>query len=71
MPVMDGFTATREIRTFESTHNKPMVKIVALTALGSATAQQEAFECGCDVFLTKPVSLKGLRKVFDEIKTTE
>ena len=70
MPVMDGFTATREIRAYELAHQKPMVKIIALTALGSAKAQQEAFDCGCDVFLTKPISLNGLKKVFD-IETTE
>lgn len=44
--------------------------IIALTGLGSASAQQEAFTSGVDLFLTKPVRLKELTKVLDGIKKT-
>lgn len=61
MPVMNGFTATSEIRAHErATHMQP-TKIIALTGLGSAGSQQEAFASGADLFLTKPVSMKALK----------
>ncbi|KAK6541325.1 hypothetical protein TWF694_007144 [Orbilia ellipsospora] len=64
MPVMDGFTATREIRAFEVDMGivNP-VKIVALTGLGSSESEKEAFNSGMDMFLTKPVSLAKLKKL--------
>jgi CheY-like chemotaxis protein len=66
MPVMDGLESTRKIRTFEfSTRSRPSI-IVALTGMSSASAQQEAFASGIDIFLTKPVRLKELKKIFEE-----
>ena len=62
MPVMDGFEATREIRTFERTFciAKPS-RIIALTGLTSGKSQEEALASGVDLFLTKPVQLKTLK----------
>ena len=50
MPKMNGFEATRLIRSFEQQHNIRPAHIVALTGMGSATAQQEAFSAGVDLF---------------------
>jgi CheY-like chemotaxis protein len=61
MPVMNGFAATSEIRSFERSMHMPPTKVIALTGLGSAGSQQEAFASGADLFLTKPVSMKALR----------
>ncbi|KAI8274939.1 hypothetical protein K4K56_001608 [Colletotrichum sp. SAR 10_98] len=63
MPVMDGFEATREIRVFETRKNIPRCQVFALTGLASASAQEEAFASGIDLFLTKPVKLKELSKI--------
>ncbi|EMC97329.1 hypothetical protein BAUCODRAFT_88051 [Baudoinia panamericana UAMH 10762] len=71
MPVLDGFEATRQIRAFEEKHNIKPAHIIALTGLGSASAQQEAFSSGVDLFLCKPVRLKELTKVLAEIKSSE
>lgn len=71
MPVLDGFEATRRIRSFEQQHNIAPARIIALTGLGSASAQQEAFNSGVDLFLTKPVRLKELTKVLATIKEAE
>jgi CheY-like chemotaxis protein len=38
-------------------------KVIALTGLASAEAQQEAFSSGVDQFMTKPVRLKELGEV--------
>lgn len=65
MPVMDGFEATREIRVLESQRSLSRCQIFALTGLASASAQEEAFASGIDLFLTKPVKLKELSKILE------
>ncbi|KAJ4385396.1 hypothetical protein N0V93_009824 [Gnomoniopsis smithogilvyi] len=66
MPIMDGFEATRRIRAFEreSRALKP-ASIFALSGLGSAEAQREAFASGIDLFLAKPVKLKELSSILE------
>jgi two-component system cell cycle response regulator DivK len=51
MPVLDGWQATREIKTDPNTKHIP---VVALTAHAFEDAKQEAREVGCDGFVTKP-----------------
>lgn len=64
MPVMDGFEATRRIRAFERETRTPWpAAIFALSGLGSAEAQREAFASGIDLFLAKPVRLKELSSI--------
>ncbi|KAI6884704.1 hypothetical protein KC334_g15969, partial [Hortaea werneckii] len=71
MPVLNGFEATRLIRAFEQQHGLHPAHIIALTGLGTASAQHEAFSSGVDLFLTKPVRLKELSRVLEEVKKTE
>lgn len=68
MPVMDGFEATRQIRAFERSNDLTPATIIALTGLGSAEAQEEAFVSGIDLFLTKPIKLDKLTKSLNEIR---
>ncbi|ODA80870.1 hypothetical protein RJ55_03830 [Drechmeria coniospora] len=63
MPVMNGFEATCLIRQHEKETQLPACAIFALTGLASASAQKEAFACGIDLFLTKPVKLKELSQI--------
>ncbi|KAK1585410.1 hsp90-like protein [Colletotrichum navitas] len=65
MPIMDGFEATRRIRALEMEQGLTRCHIFALTGLASASAQQEAFASGIDLFLTKPVRLKELSKILE------
>ncbi len=60
MPVMDGYTATRKIKSID-----PDVPIIALTANAFEMDNAKAAEAGCDGFLTKPVQSSQL---FAEIK---
>ncbi|KAJ5360803.1 CheY-like superfamily [Penicillium concentricum] len=61
MPVMDGLESTRQIREFERTLKpKSHVMIAALTGVAQADMQRDAIGSGMDLFLTKPVRLKGL-----------
>jgi signal transduction histidine kinase/CheY-like chemotaxis protein len=65
MPVMDGVTATREIRKFEKQHGiQPPADIIALTGMGEESdIKEEAQEAGCTSFLTKPVKFQVLREL--------
>jgi DNA-binding response OmpR family regulator len=58
MPVMDGFTACKEMRERETTRYTP---ILFLTALGEEEHVQEGIQCGADDFLAKPVHADELR----------
>lgn len=55
MPVMNGFTATREIRKFNSE-----IPIIAITASIFSSYEENAYSCGCNDFLAKPINLKSL-----------
>ncbi len=62
MPVMDGFTATREIRRLGNT--KP---IVALTANVMKDDEQKCRDAGCSEFLPKPISKARLLKMLADL----
>ncbi|HXP89146.1 MAG TPA: PAS domain S-box protein [Bryobacteraceae bacterium] len=60
MPIMDGHTAAREIRAWETAHGQPRIPIVALTANALSGASAESIEAGCDGHVTKPVECNDL-----------
>ena len=51
MPVLDGWQATRELKSNPSTKHIP---VLALTAHAFDDARREAKDVGCDGFVTKP-----------------
>lgn len=67
MPIMDGLESTRRIREFERANQLRPSIVIALTGLSGADVQQDAFASGVDLFLTRPVVLKGL---VDALKVT-
>lgn len=68
MPIMDGLTASREIRSFERIADRTPATIIALTGAASPQARQEAFASGIDRYLTKPVPMKALKSILDEFQ---
>ena len=66
MPIMDGYTAAREIRKYESHAGLERSRIIALTALGSSEAKQEAFTSGIDLFISKPAKMSEVRELVAE-----
>ncbi|KAJ6157566.1 CheY-like superfamily [Penicillium chermesinum] len=67
MPVMNGFEATRAIRSLEKDNGdrKPAI-IIALTGLSSSRDESEALASGVDMFLTKPVSFREVARLLNE-----
>ncbi|KAJ5639483.1 CheY-like superfamily [Penicillium longicatenatum] len=64
MPVMDGFEATKAIRSIEAKRGTTSpAHIIALTGLGSDEHIRKAFAAGVNVFLRKPASLKDILAV--------
>ncbi len=61
MPVMDGYSATREIRRFNKT-----VVIIAQTAYGLSGDKEKALEAGCDGYIAKPYSNNALKTLLNE-----
>lgn len=55
MPVMDGYSATRQIRAWETANGKSRVPIIAVTAHAIEGSLGNSIEAGCDAHLTKPV----------------
>jgi CheY-like chemotaxis protein len=57
LPEMDGWEATRQLKTDQSTRHIP---IIALTARALLSDQAKAFEVGCEDYDTKPVDFSRL-----------
>ncbi|CEJ59820.1 hypothetical protein PMG11_08424 [Penicillium brasilianum] len=67
MPIMDGFEATRIIRSIERARQAQIpAKIIALTGLGSDEHIARAYEAGVNLFLTKPISFKEILRLLNE-----
>lgn len=68
MPVMDGFTAAREIRRWYQA-NPPAIPpyICALTANVMTKDREESLAAGMDDFLTKPLRLEALKIVVNRV----
>ena len=63
MPVMDGYEATRLIRSGQVQGIDPAVPIVALTAHAIKGEDDKCFEAGMNDYLTKPLDVKQLVQV--------
>lgn len=62
LPVMDGWAATKKIKSIGAISHIP---VIALTAHAMAGDEGRALEAGCDGYLSKPISPK---KLVEEVK---
>jgi two-component system cell cycle response regulator DivK len=66
LPVIDGWTATRQLKSAPATSSIP---IIALTAHAMSGDEQKARESGCDDYDTKPIDLpRLLEKIETQLK---
>ncbi len=66
MPKMDGYTATREIRTLPDNH-KANIPIVAMTANAFEEDKRRSYEAGMNGHIIKPISIEAIADVLDNI----
>ncbi len=66
MPIMDGYTATQEIRSFE---NKELanIPIIAMTANAFEEDKREAMEAGMNAHVAKPIDVKQLMDAMESV----
>ena len=62
IPVVDGWEASRRLKSDPATHDIP---IIALTAHAMAGSREKALAAGCDDFDTKPVDFDRLLQKID------
>ena len=67
MPVMDGLTATREIRALERPDSKT-IPIIAMTANAFAEDRHNCLEAGMNSYLTKPLDVNKLIDVLSRLR---
>jgi two-component system cell cycle response regulator DivK len=57
LPVMDGWEATRRVKSDDTTRSVPVIGLTARAMVGD---REKAIEAGCDDYDTKPVELDRL-----------
>lgn len=66
LPVMDGWQATKQLKSLPATQSIP---IIALTAHALIGDREESLAVGCDEYEPKPVDLARLLKKIERLIT--
>ena len=66
MPEMDGYEATKAVRTYETTHQKNRIPIVAMTANALDTDRQQCLDAGMDDYIAKPARMEAICAVLEK-----
>ena len=67
MPKLDGYEATKRIRTFEAFESKPRVPIVAMTAYSMNGDREKFLQAGMNDYIPKPVGVDMLRRTIARV----
>ena len=68
LPVLDGWEATKRIKSVPETSSIP---VIALTAHAMAGDKEKALEAGCDDYDTKPIDLPRLLEKIRSLLNTQ
>jgi len=71
MPVMDGYTATGEIRKWEKENGRKETPIIALTAHAMAEDAKKSLDAGCTDHLTKPIKKATIMETIQKYAARE
>jgi|GEM_PF-393608 len=66
MPEMDGFEATRKIRSGYAGETNTTIPIIAMTAYALKGDREKCIESGMNAYISKPVQLEELESVLDK-----
>ncbi|MEO5358197.1 MAG: response regulator [Nitrospirae bacterium YQR-1] len=66
MPVMDGLTATKQIRSAADIRINAFIPIIAMTAHALKGDMEICLEAGMDDYITKPLGTKDLYKIIEK-----
>ena len=66
MPVMDGYMATKKIRSLEDS-DLANIPIIALSANAFEEDRKHALDAGMDGFIMKPFRVDEMMKVIGEV----
>jgi PAS domain S-box-containing protein len=67
MPVLDGYSAVRKIRQWETADERRRTPIIALTASALEADVTHAIQVGCDLHVSKPVKKSTLLKAIADV----
>ena len=68
MPGMDGYSAIRGIRDWETETGNARIPVVILSSDDLETQRRSAAQCGCSGFLRKPIRRDDLSNLLDRLK---
>ena len=68
LPVLDGWAATRKLKSAPETQSIP---VIAFTAHAMAGDKEKALEAGCDDYDTKPVEFSRLTQKIETLLNKE
>ena len=66
MPVMDGFEATRAIRSGKTGVPNPRIPIIAMTAHAMKGDRERCLEAGMDDYVSKPIAPQALAEALEK-----
>jgi CheY-like chemotaxis protein len=66
MPIMDGYTAARTIRSFED-KELANIPIIALSANAFEEDRQKALEAGMNAHLSKPINVDEMMETLSQM----
>jgi CheY-like chemotaxis protein len=64
MPVMDGLTATQQLRAHERTRH---LSILCVSARASGSDRESGMRAGCDAYITKPYKRRDFLKALHDM----
>jgi CheY-like chemotaxis protein len=67
LPLIDGLTATRRIRSLPDLGKVP---IIAVSAHDTADFHSEALAAGCNAYITKPIDYPELEEIVNRLVST-